>query len=39
LKETNAFSDTLKISCKTHKALAEIKKASDFDKVPEGGCN
>jgi hypothetical protein len=38
LKDTNSFGEALKIVCKNHTVLAEIRKASDFDLVPEGGC-
>lgn len=39
LKENQEFGDSLKLACKNHDVIAEVKTVHDFSKVPEGGCN
>ena len=31
--------DTLELRCNNHDNVTKIQEASDFDKVPEGGCH
>ncbi|CDW78789.1 nfx1-type zinc finger-containing protein 1-like [Stylonychia lemnae] len=39
LSKNKYYGDTLNLCCRNHKTITPVKKAEDFDKVAQGGCN